>query len=253
MNGHRVDYAHWLASLDNEAFDALTDAAECILSIHEALSNDNLSILQELLRGYGEQPIESWAHYPAEDCLDAKTGAMFYYHAHDPADWERQEHGHFHLFIRPSAEAKFSHLMALSMTAQGLPTALFATNRWVTDETLLPAAQLLHLLETRWEVARARPSWMVAQWLGALVKLLYPYVAALLLQRDRVLGMFGAAPQADAPVEPDDRTIHVLSDIRFDLMEVLHAIQQELQVRSNRHDARAAIDRHNPSPAACPT
>jgi hypothetical protein len=244
MNGPRIDYPDWLASLDCEAFDSLADAAETMLSIHQALTNDGLSILDELLREQEDRQIETWAHYPSADCLDANTGAMFYYHAHDAADWQREEHGHFHLFIRADAEVDFSHLMAISMTAHGLPTALFTTNRWVTDESLLPAAELL---EHRWEIARARPSWMVAQWLNTLVKLVYPYAAEVLQRRDRAIGMSGATPLTGERIQPEDRTIHILSEIRIDLMQILTSIQHELHARTAT--AAPAVSQ-TPSPVA---
>lgn len=242
MSGANVDCHRWLASLESGKFDQLATAAETLLSIHEALANDGICILNELLREHGEHPIETWVHYPSDDCLDPKTGAMFYYHAHHPKEWQRDEHGHFHLFVRPAADAKFSHVMAISMTAYGLPKTLFTTNRWVTDETLLPAAELLQLLDKRWEIARARPSWMLAQWLTALVKLARPYTEVLLERRDRAAGLHGEPP-ASPPILPDDRTVHILSELRFDLIEILTAVQNEMRARAgpDRLSARSAF------------
>ncbi len=245
MQGVRVNHGQWLATLDSDAFDVQTAAAETLLSIHQALANDGLSILHELLREQGERPIKAWAHYPADDCIDPATGAMFYYHAHDAREWDRKEHGHFHLFIRPRPEAAFCHLMAISMTDQGLPIALFTTNRWVTDETPLPAAELLPLVETQWEIARARPSWMLSQWLNALVSLLRPHLEALLAARDRTAGLDGG--QGPAPIAPDDRRIHILSEQEIDLPEMLAAVQHELLSRTGQEPtpaATAAATRH---------
>lgn len=225
MDGCQVDYPQWLVSQGSEALDNLMDAAETLVSIHEALVNDGLSILNELLRDENDQVIETWAHYPSDDCLDTISGAMFYYHAHDPEGWERNEHGHFHLFLRTSTEVSFSHVMAISMTAQGLPNGLFATNRWVTDEAVLPAEELLHLVQARWEITRARPSWMVAQWLTALVKLLQPYTEKLLKQRDMALGVH--AGRQPSGVLTEDRSIHLLSELPLDLMEIMAAVQNE--------------------------
>jgi hypothetical protein len=225
------DYAHWLGALDDESLDEIADAAETVLMIHDALANDTISLLGELLRDEESGPITAWQHYPVDDCVDPRTGAMFYYHAHDPGDWNRGEHGHFHLFVRPSAEAEFSHVMAISMTAQGVPNGLFATNGWVTDESMLPAPEVLRLLEDRWEISRARPSWLVVQWLTALLKLLRPHAAELLERRDRRLGWSESrSPNVEIL---EDRETHILSEMALDLPTVLQAIQVEVGRRMN--------------------
>ncbi len=225
-----IDYAGWLSALDETAFGRLADAAETVLTVQEALSHEQLSLLGELLRDEGEDPIRAWAHYPDEDCRDPQSGAMFYYHAHDPGDWQRDEHGHFHLFFRPHAEGAFTHIMALSMNAQGLPVGLFATNAWVTDETMQAADAVLQRLDDGWEINRARPSWLVAQWLNAMVTLLRPHVGELLRQRDRLIATGGALDDATNPVLMD-RNTHVLSEMPLELPKLLCSVQDEAQSR----------------------
>lgn len=225
------DYADWLASLDDDGFDEIADAAETVLMIHEALSNDRISLLGELLRDEESGPIKAWQHYPIDDCVDPHSGAMFYYHAHDPGEWSRNEHGHFHLFVRPAAEAEYSHVMAISISPQGVPNGLFVTNGWVTDETMLLADEVVQLLEERWEISRARPSWLVVQWLGAVLKMLRPHAEALLTQRDNRLGWREGS-------EPDkellgDRGTHVLSEMALDFPATLQAVQAEVGRRMN--------------------
>jgi len=226
-----VDYPNWLSTLDDDAFDEVVSAAEAIVQIQEALANDNLSLLNELFRELGDTPIEQWAHYPADDCIDPVTGAMFYYHAHDPGDWPREEHGHFHLFVRPTAdtESEFNHFLAVSMTPYGEPRGLFTTNRWVTDEAMLRADALLARVESRFEINRSRPSWLVTQWLLALVTLVWPHLTELLQCRDEALGWV----EGDAPSEEtsEDRDVHILSEMPFDLLGILADVRGEAAIR----------------------
>lgn len=232
MMAPAVDYPSWLSALDEDDFDEVVAAAEAVVLIQEALASDNLSLLNELFRDLGDGPIEQWVHYPADDSIDAGTGAMFYYHAHDPDDWSRDEHGHFHLFVRPSAtvEAEFNHFLAISMTPHGTPCGLFTTNRWVTDETLLPAPALLERVETRFEINRARPSWLVAQWLTAVVALVRPHLAELLRLRDRALNWGDGQGLPDERLT-EDRSVHVLSEMPFDLLAVLTDVRAQAAIR----------------------
>lgn len=227
-----VDYPSWLSALDEEDFDEVVSAAEAIVQIQEALANDNLSLLNELFRDLGDGPIEQWAHYPADDSFDPATGAMFYYHAHDPDDWSREEHGHFHLFVRPSVEAEsaFNHFLAVSMTPHGVPCGLFTTNRWVTDETMEPAGALMDRVEARFEINRARPSWLVAQWLMALVALVRPHLAELLQRRDEALSWVDTDRPPDERLT-EDRQVHILSEMPFDLVAVLADVRAQAAIR----------------------
>ena len=43
----------------------------------------------------------------------------------------------------PKGDDAISHLIAISMDAWGDPIGLFATNRWVTDETWYPAEMVI--------------------------------------------------------------------------------------------------------------
>ncbi len=224
-----VDYPLWLRSLDDDSFEVVADAAEQLLAIHKALTNDNLTVQGELFRDRGDAPIYAWAHYPADDFRDPESGAMFYYHAHDPEDWLHDEHGHFHLFVRPTANGDFTHVAALSMTAGGIPQALFATNGWVTDEKMLPADEVLQLLESRWEINRARPSWLVVQWLNAMLELVSPYISSLLHRRDQVLQR-AADGKTDTKLL-DDRNTHILSELAFNFTELLESVQKEAIAR----------------------
>ena len=201
--------------------DAGLAALDEWVAIHQALASDDQNVLTELFRDHRESGFGYWEHFPADDAYDPRTGARFYYHAHDPAEWEHREHGHFHLFLPASNEAGFAHVVAVSMTPDGRPQHLFTTNEWVTGEQVVPAAALLERLPAGFEINRARPSWLVGRWLTALVALVMPQVEALLLARDEALTEAdGAWP---APAVMADRTRHVLSECELDIPEVITA------------------------------
>ncbi|HEU4538607.1 MAG TPA: hypothetical protein VFS00_31015, partial [Polyangiaceae bacterium] len=77
----------------------------------------------------GEPTIEPYRRYGSVD--DAATGAHYFYHAHPPSARIRGEHGHFHVFLRPegagAGEGPLVQLVAISVSARGLPVALFTT------------------------------------------------------------------------------------------------------------------------------
>jgi hypothetical protein len=68
------------------------------------------------------------------------------------------EHGHFHLFAQLGKDdrqiPRYTHLLGIAVDARGLPLRLFTTNRWVTDETWLPAPSVLGMVR---QVLRAAP------------------------------------------------------------------------------------------------
>ncbi|MDG4866802.1 hypothetical protein P8631_02105 [Guyparkeria sp. 1SP6A2] len=194
------------------------------VGIQQALASDNQTVLTELFRDHRDDGFDYWAHFPADDAQDAHSGARFYYHAHDPAEWTDEEHGHFHLFIPREGEPNFAHVVALSMTAQGALSRVFTTNAWVTGESMLPADRLLERLPGAFEINRARPSWLVGRWLTAAVALLMPVIAPLLKARDeQLLDPGGAWP---SPAVSTDRDRHILSEQVVDMPTLIAAWSQ---------------------------
>ncbi|MFW6379569.1 MAG: DUF6969 family protein [Guyparkeria sp.] len=196
-------------------------------SIQAALAADGQTVLTELFRDHRDDGFDYWAHFPADDASDPVSGARFYYHAHDPAEWTSEEHGHFHLFIADEGEPGFAHVVAVSMDGQGRPRRLFTTNAWVTGEALRPAESLLARLPNGFEVNRARPSWLVGRWLSALVALLMPQIRELLVERDRAL--VAESGEWPDPTVLADRDRHVLSECRLDMEAVLASWSREVE------------------------
>ena len=164
---------------------------------------------------------DDWRHYPEGEVYDPSSHAQYFYHRHPGLARKRpvqpEEHGHFHLFLRgegipagitplvapdlavanapgprQSAPLKLGrsdevcHLVALSVDRAGAPLRLFTTNRWVTGETWYRADDVIRMLE-RFRIQGERPSALLNRWIGALVSLFQPEIAALLRDRDQAI------------------------------------------------------------------
>jgi len=189
-----------VAQLDASERTRMREAGNEVRECRRVLARGDLNIVGEVLRGQGE--FYEMEHYPRDDVFDATSHSQYYYHAHrGPV-----EHGHFHCFLRagnlpdgvqpldwpnattdwPRDDKAISHLVAISMDAWGEPIGLFATNRWVTDETWFPAEDVIRMLD-RFEIDHAKPSWPVNRWLGAMLRLYRPWIIALLRHRDAII------------------------------------------------------------------
>ena len=103
-------------------------------------------------------------HFPKGDRIDYETGSQYFYHCHRE-DYETEEHGHFHVFIRKKAKQEgcgwpegvelldvpeadkfiaspMTHLVCIAMNRSGMPIRLFTVNRWVTRETMFAPDQM---------------------------------------------------------------------------------------------------------------
>lgn len=167
-----------------------------------------------------------WDHYPADDAVDQKTRARWFYHAHPPDQRDQDEHGHFHLFfdrqifgdlpprsgpVTPDgSDAGVVHIAALSIDLSGLPTRLFTVNRWVTDEWLYGASALIERLPGFDLSGAADGDLLVNRWLTAAVATFAPEIAQILLERDDAM--------AEAlPPFFEDRSAEILSSTEIDL------------------------------------
>lgn len=170
-----------------------------------------------MLREIAEGEIVAWQHYPDGEVYDPSTHAQYFYHVHPETERGAREHGHFHVFLRAEgmpAETKplllpemavadaptripqaaplkrggrneVSHLVAIAVDRQGEPIRLFTTNRWVTGETWYAAEDVIRMLD-RFSVERGAPRLLANVWVGAIMRLFRPQIAALLRRRDEV-------------------------------------------------------------------
>jgi hypothetical protein len=169
-----------------------------------------------------------WQHYqPAEAmAMDGRPGALhYYYHAHSTPGAQATEHGHFHLFAQLGADdegvARYTHLIAIGVDARGLPIRLFTTNRWVTDETWLPADRLIALAEQIADT-RARRNDPVDGWLRAQLGVFAPQITELLRHRDR--RMAARREEGGRPGLFEDRRLHVVSQCLVSVERQLTAL-----------------------------
>jgi len=236
-----------LAQLPSARLLAMQRAGAEILASQRVLKKAGLNLVGEVLRdalNRGETFTEL-NHYPEDDVFDADSQAQYYYHAHRS---EVGEHGHFHCFLRPKGmpdgvapisiaasepwpqgDQALSHLVAIAMDGYGYPTALFTTNRWVTDEAWYPADQVSRMLE-RFVVDHAFPSWPLNRWISAMLVLYRPHIEGLLLQRDASVQSWAQAHPGQDVFE--DRALDVTSQMPISVEDTLAQVEQALRAKS---------------------
>lgn len=165
---------HDFSALSRDRLEDMVVAGNQVLECMRVLGNTGDSLVREVVHIFGNFTV--WNHYPDGDVIDRKTHAQFYYHAH-PEQQCPGEHGHFHLFIRRNGipdnitpaeigvansyddfKTPMWHLLAIAMNVNGMPIALFTTNRWVTMDPWLDAAVTAKLLDS-FVIDTAKPSW----------------------------------------------------------------------------------------------
>lgn len=195
-----------------ERLSSMLAAADEALECQRALKCDGLNPVGEILKG--EESFEASRHYPEEDVYDRESGSQYYYHAH-----RSEEHGHFHLFLRPARDNRPgrvrtpSHLMAISMDREGVPAELFTTNRWVTRERWRSARQILELAR-HFRLDNAEPCMVTNRWITAMAVCCRPQMETLLLHRDRTIRRLGGW-RRKAILE--NRDIEVIGRLPLDL------------------------------------
>lgn len=205
-----------------------TTAQALLLESTQQMFADARPLMQRVIGGKAGEA-ESWAHYPASDVVNGRLSARWFYHCHAPEERGPGEHGHFHLFVGKSAlpdvvealmepppsdakRAAVVHVAALSVDYQGLPTGWFSTNRWVTDEFLYPAEDVIALLpDLDFRGPQGDP--LVNDWLTALVALQVDDISKILRERDRHI--------AEADIDPENRGAEILSSTPLDLETLL--------------------------------
>ncbi len=179
-------------------------SAQSLIEATQAMHREGRPLMERILPI--SAPPEQWEHYPACDAVSPLSQSRYFYHCHPPEDRGVGEHGHFHLFLPRSlfpdegytcapeddgsARADVVHLVALAITAQGLPDRLFTTNRWVSDEWMFPAELIAARLKD-FDLTGANGDAYVNQWLTAFVALARGEIITLLQQRDAKLEPLG--------------------------------------------------------------
>lgn len=240
-----VDSDFALEPLSTEDLEAMAEAGQEVAEIHRVLSKTGDNIVGELLKNNGT--FYEWDHYPPGDVYDHETHGQFYYHAHAPDQRFEGEHGHFHTFVRPKGmppgikpaavpgfvqpedpNDALSHLIAISMTPDGLPFRIFTVNRWVTGEIWYDAKDVSVLLDY-FKIDHTQPSWPVNRWITAMVQLYKPQIIELLEARDRKVSLW-QQQNADRDVF-EDRSLEVTSFLDIDPNKQIQAVAKQLLAR----------------------
>ncbi|MBN9670085.1 DUF6969 family protein [Roseibium aggregatum] len=233
-----------LADLPVERLEAMHDAAAAVLASERELAETGSSVVMEVLRGQGD--FLTWERYPKGDQFDLENHSHYFYHAHAPEEMAEDENGHFHLFVRPAGVNRrmdpwrlpgatvpeepgdrFVHIGAISVDSYGRLIRIFATNRWVTNETLYRSEDVIPLLE-RFRVETGEPSQVLNDWLTNLVILYRPQLEALLRQRDVTLQTWMSEyPDKDVL---EDRTLQNTGEVFVNHAGQIAAIEAALGI-----------------------
>lgn len=193
-------------SIEPARLSIMKAAATSVRDIENDLASVGSNVIAEVLRDSPD--FYEWDHYPAGDVYDPTSHSQFYYHAHTPAEQNSirdGEHGHFHTFMRPPGfppdveipsdmdglpaacpSDGLTHLIAVSINYAGEPIRLFTTNRWVTDETWYPAADVRRILP-RFQFSKEGPCGQTSVWLSNLLKMYGPLIELLMDARDEAV------------------------------------------------------------------
>lgn len=232
-----------LASLPRTRLEDMRAGADAMIEVLEQAAEEGRHILVDVLNTAGDDPFTEWEHYPPGDVHDKKNGAIWFYHAHASEEGETRpwdEHGHFHLFVyterlgdgakplalpkkRDDKKGGLCHLVAVSFDQSGSPKKIFTTNRWVADEWMYPAGDVIPLLDQF--IIEKEEHVLTSRWLMAALRLYRPQIEWALHERDRILEKAAANdPEGFA----EDKEIEVLSAIDFDLAGQIDAIEGAL-------------------------
>jgi hypothetical protein len=195
--------------------ERMASAAAVVGDCRRELAARNRDIVSEVL---ADSPASEWRHYPDGEVYDPKSHAQYFYHMHPVSGRLGREHGHFHTFLRaegmpveaaplilpeiavaevpalpPQApplkrgtREEVSHLVAIAVDCRGEPIRLFTTNRWVTGETWYRADDVVGMLD-QFAITGVEPSETLNRWVGAMLRLFRPQIAALLRMRDETV------------------------------------------------------------------
>lgn len=202
-------------------------AAQSLVETTIAMHQSGIPLMRRVLPPEVEATL--WEHYPEHDAVSPHNGSRYFYHCHPVEERGAGEHGHFHLFLPKSAmeqpngakcapadleadRADVVHLAALSVSPDGLPTAMFTVNRWVCDEWLFSHSDIMAVIDS-FDLTDAHGDPFVNAWLTAMVHLSKPIIGALLVERDERL--------SEANWAGDDTGLEVISILPVDLQALV--------------------------------
>lgn len=227
--------------IDPVRLSMMKAAAARVREIQSDLDKQGSNVVAEILRDGPE--FYEWDHFPPGDVYDLASHSQYYYHAHKPtkqSDERTDEHGHFHTFMRPLGfpidvnipsdidglpvacpSDGLTHLIAVSINFEGEPIRLFTTNRWVTDETWYPTADVKRIL-SQFQVTNADPFHKTSAWLTALLRMYGPLIEQLVDARDKTIRTH--APDLPEHKVWSDRSLEITSSADIFLTRDIDAL-----------------------------
>ena len=181
-------------------------------------------------------------HYPKGDRIDYDTGAQYFYHCHRE-NYETEEHGHFHCFlryqhiplhVRPTAlpdwhknlDNPMTHLVAIAMNRYGQPIRLFSVNRWISYEIWYDAKHTSRFIKQFKMTKQDNAYWQVLdRWVEGMLHLFAPQIQWVNDARDRTIAHYKALYPDSNPYEAPE--LDLLSEISIDLMKQIQWILAE--------------------------
>jgi hypothetical protein len=202
--------------------DALQALSEILLEYGRRRTNPVLDVLP------ATEPFRLNQKYPEQRLHFGEDNWRAYYHSHSDqyrAPWD--EHGHFHLFYRienqGDSATDWSHIAALSMSAEGQPVRWFTVNNWVCGDRWQPATNLVNQIQ--FSIEGGQP---VNRWLAAMAGFYQEQIIGLLYKRDQELD----SARGDRIISDalSDRNIYYLANQAIDLKRELSvALDQDKQ------------------------
>ncbi len=183
----------------------MTPAVELRNLLHE-LEKQGTSVI-DLVRG--GQPMQPWRLYPGESgVFDRRTRYQFYYHSHG----SDHEAGHFHT-VRLFADHTV-HLVAISMTPDGWPQALFTLNLWAIGDAYESAENLRRYVR-RFQLAERVGPPVLVRFVNLVFRAFGSEIERLQEEKIETLAAYRAShPDHDIF---EDRSVEILSRVAVDL------------------------------------
>ncbi|MDE3017327.1 MAG: hypothetical protein KGI29_10505 [Pseudomonadota bacterium] len=172
------------------------------------------------------------AHYPKGDRIDYHTGAQYFYHCHRE-DFDREEHGHFHCFLRykkipkhikptplpdwdKNIDSPMAHIVAIAMNRYGQPIRLFTVNRWISFETWYDAKHAPEFVKRFKFTLEDSAHWQVLDsWVEGMLHLFAPQIAWINEKRDETIARWQKKHPGSNAYE--DHRLEELSEISINL------------------------------------
>lgn len=150
---------------------------------------------------------QSMLHYPKGDRIDHDTGAQYFYHCHRE-NFDTEEHGHFHCFLRYKAISKrikptpladwdknidnpMTHLVAIAMNRYGQPIRLFSVNRWISHEIWYDSQHTSSFIKQFKMTKKDNMYWQILDdWVEGMLHLFAPQIQWINKARDQAISYY---------------------------------------------------------------